>query len=395
MRFKVYGPYDIGVNEGLRGWIDKDDIKVFWEEVGDELQNACGVYLFGMYGEGKTGIAKKDMPWYVGKAERLNFKKECFNGKNTTTFNKILTKYKKKGKPFLYLLARVEENKENNKEEFSKLATANKPYRDVGLVEEMFIQLSLSINSDLENIKAATMAKKTSIRGLLNTTKYPSDSVDDFKSAFGIKDREPAKVVDYKDTKFRYGVYGPYPVPFKQAPKVVDKTIEPEHVKEMWDALRKGEKGKDATLLNEASGVYVIGMRNDGKQGGNTTPWYVGTAEKISFEERCFEFPAETSIVKRRGTPVIYFLPKLADKGDSKLAKPRQTLSTPGDMDYVTRVLLEYGVQVNKEGILLEPAALHLKILQSLSVEGFVNSPKGVGNKTEIKKLKQLLGLKE
>ncbi len=64
-------------------------------------------------------------------------------------------------------------------------------------------------------------------------------------------------------------------------------------------------------------------------------------------------------------------------------------------MDYVTRVLLEYGVQANKEGLQLEPAALHLKILQSLSVEGFVNSPKGVGNKTEIKKLKQLLGLKE
>ena len=374
MRFKVYGPYDIGVDEGLRGWIDKDDIKAFWKEVGDELQKACGVYIFGMYGEGKTGIAGKDRPWYVGKAEKQTFKQECFNGNNRTKFNKILMKYKKKGKPFLYLLARVEENGE-----FSKPTD----YRDVGFVEEMFIQLSLSVNNGLENINTATMAKKTSIRGLLNMTKFPSKSVDDFKSAFGIQDREPAQVVNYKDTRFKYGVYGPHEVPFKKAPNADDK-------EKMWDDIRKSEKGMD-----EACGVYVIGIRNDGKQGGNTTPWYVGTAEKVSFEERCFEFPAETNIIKKKGTPVIYFLPKLTDKGNSGFAKPTQTLSTPGDMDYVTRVLIEYGFQANKKGILLEPAALHLKIWQSLSVEGFVNSPKGVGNKTEVKKLRQLLGLKE
>ena len=393
MRFKVYGPYDIGVDKGQGGWIDKEDIQAFWKERVSldnlKLPDACGVYLFGMYGEGKAGIAKKDMPWYVGKAERLNFKRECFNGKNTSTFNKILTRYKKKGKPFLYLLARVEENKEN-KEEISKSATKDKPYRDVGFVEEMFIQLSLSINSDLENIKAAKMARQTSIRGLLNTKKHPSKSVDDFKRAFGIKDREPAQVAKLEDTKFRYGVYGPYEVPYKQAPKVVDKTIEPDDVKKMWDDLRKSQKGMD-----EACGVYVIGMWNDGAKGGNTTPWYVGTAEKVSFEERCFEFPAEKNIVKRKGTPVIYFLPKLAVKEASGFAKPQQALATPGDMDYVTRVLLEYGIQENKEGILLEPAALHLKILQSLSVEGFVNSPKGAGNKAAVKKLKQLLGLKQ
>lgn len=379
MRFKVYGPYDIGIDKGQEDWIDKGDIKDLWEEVGDELQKACGVYLFGMRGLGKNGIAGKNLPWYVGKAEKQTFKQECFNGKNSNTFNKILKKYKKRGKPFLYLLARVEND------EFSEPAT-NKPYRDVGLVEEMFIQLSLSINSDLENRIAAKMARQTSIRGLLNTTKHPSKSVDDFKSAFGIKDREPAQVVDYKDTKFKYGVYGPFDVPFKKAPKVVDKAIKWEHVKEMWDELRKREKGMD-----EACGVYVIGIRNDGKQGGNTTPWYVGTAEKISFEERCFEFPAETNIVNKKGAPVIYFLPKLADKGAPEFAKPKQTLATPGDMDYVTRVLIEYGIQKN-EGILLGPAALHLKTLQSVSVEGFVKSKVGKPSKA-VSELKSLLGL--
>lgn len=392
MRFKVYGPYNIGVDKGQGDWIDKEDIQAFWKERVSlenlKLPDACGVYLFGMGGvEGrKKGTAAQTLPWYVGKAERLNFKRECFNGKNRETFNKILDKYKKKGKPFLYLLARVEENGKN--EEFSKPATKDKPYRDVGFVEEMFIQLSLSINSTLENISTAKMAKETSIRGLLNTKKYHSKSVDDFKSAFGIEDREPAQVVKYEKTKFRYGVYGPYEVPFKKAPKVVDKAIEPEHVKEMWDDLRKREKG-----MAEACGVYVIGMRIDGKRGGNTAPWYVGTAYNIGFEDRCFEFPDETNIVKRKGTPVIYFLPKLTEKDASGFAKPKRTQATPRDMDYVRRVLLEYGVQENKD-ILLEPAALDLKkILGELSVDGFVNSKKGAWKKKEVRELKSLLGL--
>ena len=383
MRFKVYGPYDIGVDKGFAGWIDKDDIKDLWEEVGDELQKACGVYLFGMRGLGKNGIAGKDLPWYVGKAEKQTFKQECFNGKNTNTFNKILKMYKEKGNPFLYLLARVGEN-----DEFSKPATKDKPYRDVGFVEEMFIQLSLSINSDLENINTAKMAKKTSIRGLLNTTKHKS--VDDFKGVFGIKNREPAQVVKYKETEFRYEVFGPYEVPFKKAPKAVDKAIELKDVEKLWDDIRKEGKGKDAIRLNNACGVYVVGMRIDGKNGGNTTPWYVGTANKFSFEDRCFEFPAETNVVKRKGTPVIYLLPRLTEKkGVLELAKPVKKM--PDDMDYVRRVLLEYGVQKNKE-ILLEPDALDLKILQSLSVEGFVNSKLGAWKKNTVKELKQLLG---
>ena len=381
MRFKVHGPYDIGVDKDQEDWIDKGDIKDLWEQVGGELQNACGVYLFGMHGLGKNGIAGKNLPWYVGKAEKQTFKQECFNGRNRETFNKILKRYKKKGKPFLYLLARVEDGKYSE-------TMANKPYRDVGLVEEMFIQLSLSINSDLVNTSATKMAKRTSIRGLLNTAKYPSKDVDDFKSAFGIKDREPAQVVKDKDTKFRfrYEVYGPYDVPYKKAPKVDDKAIEKEHVAEMWGRLRKEKKGMD-----EACGVYVVGIRNDGTQGGNTTPWYVGTAEKISFEERCFEFPAEKDIVKRRGTPVIYFLPKLGEDA-SEFAKPKQTMATPGDMDYVARMLIEYGIQKNQR-LLLEPAALHLKALQSVSVDGFVNKSKAGKPSKAVSELKSLLGL--
>ncbi len=375
MRYKVHGPYEIGVDSGQESRINRGEIQDLWEQVGGELQEACGVYLFGMRGSGTYKNAGKNLPWYVGKAEKQTFKQECFNGRNRDTFNEILATYKKKGKPFLYLLARQEDD------EYSKPA-ANKPHRDVGLVEELFIQLSLSINNDLKNISATKMARRTSIRGLLNTNKRTSEDVDHFKSMFGIRDREPAQVAgDIRNTKFKYGVFGPYDVPYKKASKAIEK----KHVQEMWDFLREKKKG-----LDEACGVYVIGMRNDGAQGGNTTPWYIGTAEKISFEERCFELPGEKGIAKKRGSPVIYFLPKLG-KDASEFAKPRQTMATPGDMDYVVRVLIEYGIQKNA-GILLEPAALHLKALQSVSVDGFVKSKKGKPSKA-VSELKSLLRL--
>ena len=287
MRFKVYGPYNIGVEEGHANWIDKEDIKDFWEKrvVADnhKLPDACGVYLFGMRGLGKNGTAGKTLPWYVGKAEKQRFKTECFNFKNLYYFNSILiNEYRGKGSPFLYLLARVEG------EEFSPPASKEE-FWGVRFVEEMFIQMSLSANSGLLNKSTTKMARETSIRGLLNTKKYKSASVDEFKGVLGInKERKPTDVAKYEETKFRYEVYGPYDVPIKNAAKVIDKAIDPEDVKQMWDELRNGGKGK-GTIPLDACGVYVIGMRH----GNNTTPWYVGTAYNSSFEKRCFESASE------------------------------------------------------------------------------------------------------
>ena len=61
----------------------------------------------------------------------------------------------------------------------------------------------------------------------------------------------------------------------------------------------------------------------------------------------------------------------------------------PDDIDYVRRVLLEYGVQKNKD-ILFDTDVLDLKILRELYVDGFINSKQG---KTKaVSELKSLLG---
>ena len=91
----------------LRDTVDKDiDRKL------GRLSDACGVYLFGVRGlEGKRTTIGQTLPWYVGKAEKQSFRKECFNSKNQTEFNRVwVTRYDRKGVPFVYLLARMEDD---------------------------------------------------------------------------------------------------------------------------------------------------------------------------------------------------------------------------------------------------------------------------------------------
>ena len=94
MRFKMFGPYDIKDQRGHADWLDKEDFDHYWTHVVDAdthgLSTACGVYLFGVRGiDGKRKTVGKTLPWYVGKAERQPFRKECFNGRNQNEFNRI------------------------------------------------------------------------------------------------------------------------------------------------------------------------------------------------------------------------------------------------------------------------------------------------------------------
>ena len=380
MRFNVYGPYDIGVEESHAGWIDKEDTDKFWEKIrrdgrGHEydLPDACGVYLFGMRGEqGKKGTAGKTLPWYVGKAEKLNFKKECFNYKNLYYFNSILTnEYRGHGTPILYLLARVGEDDKPSP------PAKEESYWGVRFVEEMFIQMSLRANPRLLNKSMTKIMRETSIRGLLNTKRYKSLSVDALKGVFGIN-LEPAKIVSYEKTKFRYDVDGPHEIPMKNPNNLKERTVD---LEETWSSL---EKIKTQNPLSAACGVYVLGIR----YGNNTTPWYVGTAYNKSFKDKCFQSDSEREkIVRKSGTPVIFFFPRLTEKkGNFEPAKP--TKNKQNDMDYVQRVLLEYGVQAN-EGILFEGSSHEMEILRDLYVEGFVKSKKGKrsGAVSELKSL--------
>ena len=287
MRFQMYGPYDISDQEASRyaGWLDKDDFDHLWHTVDDgidkslgQLSNACGVYLFGVRGvEGKKKIIGQTLPWYVGKAERQPFRKECFNHKNQNEFNRVWsTVYGGKGTPFLYLFARTELDGT-----FS--APTKAKYPGVRFVEELLIQLSLAVNRDLVNKQLTSQAQKTSIRGVLNSKKRGKapQVVADFKTLLGLG--KPIDIVGStkeakENIRYYYDILGPHDVPVQnKRPRVID----PEDVHEMWDDIRRGNSPE----LLDACGVYVLAIRH----GKSVKPWYIGTASSVTFKAKCFK----------------------------------------------------------------------------------------------------------
>ena len=319
MRFQIFGPYDISDEQTSRyaGWLDKDDFDHFWCTVDDgtdkspgRLSNACGVYLFGVRGvEGKRKVIGQTLPWYVGKAERQSFRKECFNHKNQNEFNRVWsTVYRGMGTPFVYLLARTELD-----------GTFSSPtrgkYPGVSFVEELLIQLSLAVNSDLVNKQLTRQAQKTSIRGILNSKikgKIPA-TVSGFKTLVGL-----GKAIDIvgstmganDDIRYYYDIFGPYDVPVQnKRPRVID----PEDVHEMWDDIRRG----NTPDLLDACGIYVLAIRH----GNSVKPWYIGTASSVTFKAKCFKRDMDhiNPVVEKRGSPIVYFLPLLTST--KRLAK--------------------------------------------------------------------------
>ena len=379
MHFKMFGPYDIKDQRGHADWLDKEDFDHYWTHVVDAdtqgLSTACGVYLFGVRGiEGKRKTVGKTLPWYVGKAEKQPFRKECFNGRNQNEFNRIaFSVYGGKGTPFLYLFARTEEDGT-----FSGIA--NDEYPGVRFVEELLIQMSLATNNDLANKQLTSQAQQTSIRSILNfkSRGKPPSSVAAFTTAFDIA--KPIQVrmetgTGSSDPKNVYDIFGPYDVPVRnKAPK----TIDPEDIHEMWEDIRKGKNPK----LLDACGVYVLAIRH----GKNVKPWYIGTAGDVTFKTKCLrqDMKRINDIVEKRGAPVIYFLPRLTAKG--RLAKASTNDQARKNTRYVRAMLLRYGAQVNPE--ILSEDESDLKMLRELTVEGLVNSDR----RKLRKELKELLG---
>ena len=69
MNFEVYGPFLLNaepVEKGFSWWIDKEQIKDFWDKVrpqNENLEKACGVYIFSVQGKLKRKGKTADLPW--------------------------------------------------------------------------------------------------------------------------------------------------------------------------------------------------------------------------------------------------------------------------------------------------------------------------------------------
>lgn len=156
MRFEPYGPFLLPrTNSGM---VDRSAPvrRRFWDEIEDEhpgLPGACGCYIFCL----KAG--RGALPWYIGKAERQRFARECLTSDKVLKYSEITSG--RRGKPLLYLLAQVTDSGA-----FRKPTTAKR--LAINALEDILIGMALSRNPKLINVAKTKAHRRLIVPGLVN-----------------------------------------------------------------------------------------------------------------------------------------------------------------------------------------------------------------------------------
>ena len=162
MKYRTYGPFEIPLDKGeFTKRIDKSDITEFWNKrvKNKALEEGCGIYVFSIVTPSKERI------WYVGKAERQSFLKECFTYHKLVNYHEALSK-QPTGTPMMYLIARMK-----SASGFSKPTKAKNGFAEIGFVENMFIEYGYSNNNKIRNKQGKKNVEKLEIEGFYNSKK--------------------------------------------------------------------------------------------------------------------------------------------------------------------------------------------------------------------------------
>jgi len=175
MNFYPYEPIEIPRTE--KGLIanGKESMAEFWEkvnEIEDDLSETIGIYIFSV----RAG--KGNLPWYVGKAEKQTFRKECFTHHKLTHYNHCVAG--KRGTPLLTLLPKMTPS--------NYFATPNGSiHTDITALEKMLIGTCLQKNKGLLNIRDTKLYKDIVVPGYINTPRGGiSNSIKGFKHLIGV-----------------------------------------------------------------------------------------------------------------------------------------------------------------------------------------------------------------
>lgn len=153
MNFTIHGAFEIPRDGTHLITRDKDERNEFWNRVDEDedgLSQACGCYVLSIRGK----------PWYIGMAQRQDFRHECFSHHKITSFDTALNKGR--GTPYLYLIARRTDGGR-----FCKRSSGT--YRDVNFLENLLIGLALQRNGELCNIKGTNFLRYMHVPGFVNT----------------------------------------------------------------------------------------------------------------------------------------------------------------------------------------------------------------------------------
>ena len=162
MRFDIFGPFE--VDRRANGLIaaSASDRREFWEWVDDHvpgLSAACGCYIFAIKASRGT------LPWYVGKAERQPFSRECLSSHKINHFNNAIAG--RRGRPILLFLPQL-----TKKGNFRKPTTSTR--KAISELESLLIGMAISRNPRMLNTKGTRMLRELTVEGFLNSKRGKS-----------------------------------------------------------------------------------------------------------------------------------------------------------------------------------------------------------------------------
>ena len=159
MRFDVYGSYELERTRNGLIASTAEDRREYWEWVDGDmpgLPEACGCYIFAIQASRGT------LPWYIGKAERQSFVKECFSPHKVNHFNNAIVG--RKGKPVLFFLPQL-----TRRGKFRKPTTSVR--KGITELESLLIGMAISRNPSILNTRGTRMLKKLTVEGFINSNR--------------------------------------------------------------------------------------------------------------------------------------------------------------------------------------------------------------------------------
>ncbi|HEY9165699.1 MAG TPA: hypothetical protein VIS48_06005 [Candidatus Kryptonia bacterium] len=157
-----------------------------------------------------------------------------------------------------------------------------------------------------------------------------------------------------------YSIHGPYEIPRQNT--VVDRSAEA--LTDLWQEIEDNYEG-----LPEGCGCYLFALR----AGKGITPWYVGVAEKQSFQRECFS-PHKISIYNDvldewKGTPLLYLVAR--NTPEARFSAPSRR-GHPSAR-YLELILISRAMEKNPELMNKRDT----KLLRDMVVPTILNSPPG------------------
>jgi hypothetical protein len=153
-----------------------------------------------------------------------------------------------------------------------------------------------------------------------------------------------------------FKVSGPFPI--KRSGRAI--AFGKDELGAFWEQVEETERS--------ACGCYVFALQN----GDNIVPWYVGKAEKATFEDRCFDYRHlvlySLATKDRKGKPVLFLLSRRT---------PTERFSRPGpkmrDIVFLESMLI--GMALRRSPDLLN--VQQTSMLKEMIVPGVINTPQG------------------